>query len=64
MSIILIFIIWTWGLTPTWVNIITTVICGLSILAELCEEDWEVEKYDRIREDNSWTKERNTRIIL
>lgn len=38
MSIILIFIVWTWGLTPTWVNIVTTVICGLYTLVELSED--------------------------
>ena len=32
--IILIFIIWNWGLTPTWVNIVSTVLCRLAILFE------------------------------
>ena len=31
MSIIGIFVIWTWGLTPVWVNVVTTVILGLRI---------------------------------
>lgn len=30
-----IFIIWTWGLTPLWVNIVVTVICGLAIWVKL-----------------------------
>ena len=32
MSAALIFIIWTWGLTPTWVNVVCTIILGLDIL--------------------------------
>ena len=32
MRAALIFIVWTWGLTPTWVNIVSTVLLGLSIL--------------------------------
>lgn len=27
-----IMILWTWGLTPLWVNITGTVLCGLNIL--------------------------------
>lgn len=32
MYAIAIMVLWTWGLTPTWVNIVGTVICGLKIL--------------------------------
>ena len=32
MSIALMFIIWTWGLTPTWVNVVVTIICSTKIL--------------------------------
>ena len=32
MYAITIFVLWTWGLTPTWVNIVGTVIYGLKLL--------------------------------
>ena len=32
LGIILIFIIWTWGLTPTWVNVIVTILASLMII--------------------------------
>lgn len=32
MSIALILIIWTWGLTPTWVNVVVTILCSLKIV--------------------------------
>ena len=32
MSILLIMILWTWGLTPLWVNIVGTVLLSLRIL--------------------------------
>lgn len=32
MSVLMIMILWTWGLTPTWVNVVGTVIMGLRIL--------------------------------
>ena len=35
MAVALILIIWTWGLTPTWVNIIITILMGLHILANV-----------------------------
>ena len=35
MAILWIFILWTWGITPLWVNIVGTVICGLKILFSL-----------------------------
>ena len=37
MSLITIFILWTWGLTPLWVNITGTVLCGLIILGNLVD---------------------------
>lgn len=30
-SIIMLIIIWTWGLTPLWANVIISVILGLTI---------------------------------
>ena len=33
MWAITIMTLWTWGLTPTWVNVVGTVICGLNILS-------------------------------
>lgn len=35
MNTILLFIIWTWGLTPVWVNIIVTIICAFRILLDV-----------------------------
>lgn len=32
LGIILIFVIWTWGLTPTWVNIIVTILASLMVI--------------------------------
>lgn len=32
MSVLMIMILWTWGLTPLWVNIVGTILCGLKIL--------------------------------
>ena len=37
MSILMIMILWTWGLTPLWVNIVGTVICGLDILFKIID---------------------------
>lgn len=34
MRAALIFIIWTWGITPTWANIVVTAILGLSVLCD------------------------------
>lgn len=39
MSILMIFILWTWGLTPLWVNIVGTVLMGLKILINLFCDD-------------------------
>jgi hypothetical protein len=35
MSIITIFVLWTWGLTPLWVNITGTVILGLRMILKV-----------------------------
>ena len=35
MNLIMVLILWTWGLTPTWVNTVGTVICGLKILSNI-----------------------------
>lgn len=32
MSLLVIFILWTWGLTPVWVNIVGTIIMALRII--------------------------------
>ena len=37
MRAALIFIIWTWGITPVWVNIVTTALLGLSMLGSLLD---------------------------
>lgn len=33
MGILFTLILWTWGLTPTWVNIVGTVIIAINVLA-------------------------------
>lgn len=45
MNTIMLLILWTWGLTPVWVNVIGTVLLGLGILvksvafvAKVCEK--------------------------
>lgn len=38
MYIIMIIILWTWGLTPIWANVVGTIICGLNILEALCKK--------------------------
>lgn len=38
MSILLIFILWTWGLTPLWVNITGTVILGTRAILEITKD--------------------------
>ena len=38
MSILMIFILWTWGLTPLWVNIVGTVLMGLKILGSIFDD--------------------------
>lgn len=30
-----IMILWTWGLTPVWVNVVGTVLLGIGILADI-----------------------------
>ena len=32
MYAIAIIVLWTWGLTPLWVNIVGTILCSLKIL--------------------------------
>lgn len=51
MSILLICILWTWGLTPLWVNILGTVILGLRFLFGFANmlsvnKDYEYKEYD------------------
>ena len=36
MSILTIIILWTWGLSPLWVNIVGTIICSLGIFTRFC----------------------------
>lgn len=35
LSGIMIFIVWSWQLTPTWVNVVCTVLAGLQIFDEI-----------------------------
>ena len=39
MSILMIFILWTWNLTPVWVNIVGTVLMGIKIIDNLIDSD-------------------------
>lgn len=38
LATLLIIIIWTWGLTPLWVNIVVTVFSGIYIWLKLVVE--------------------------
>jgi hypothetical protein len=38
MAAIVIMVLWTWGLTPLWVNITGTVIMGLNVIYEVAKE--------------------------
>lgn len=38
MEIVLIMILWTWGLTPLWVNITGTIILSLWFLRDLDDD--------------------------
>lgn len=42
LSASLIFIIWTWGLTPLWVNIVVTCLLGINLMIGDCSEGEEV----------------------
>ena len=35
IMVLLIMILWTWGLTPVWVNIVGTIFAGVSIFLRL-----------------------------
>lgn len=30
--VITLLVLWTWGLTPLWVNIVATAICGINLI--------------------------------
>lgn len=32
LYVILLFIIWNWGITPLWVNIAVTIMCAIGII--------------------------------
>ena len=38
LNMIIIFVIWTWGLTPTWVNVVVTILASLALIDALDEE--------------------------
>ena len=33
--IIMLLILWTWGLTPLWVNIVATTLCGINLIMKI-----------------------------
>ena len=35
MMIIMLLVLWTWGLTPLWVNIVATFLCGINLIMKL-----------------------------
>ena len=35
----MLFIIWTWGITPLWVNIVCTCLMGISMIGGLCSDE-------------------------
>ncbi len=39
MTALAIMILWTWGLTPLWVNVTGTVLLGLKVLWEVLTSD-------------------------
>lgn len=36
MSALLIMILWTWGLTPVWVNVVGTILLSVRMLIKFC----------------------------
>lgn len=36
MSALLIIILWTWGLTPVWVNVVGTILLSIRMLVKFC----------------------------
>lgn len=39
MSLLVVCILWTWGLTPVWVNIVGTILMSLRILNDMMSDD-------------------------
>ena len=37
MNALAIMVLWTWGLTPLWVNIVGTIIIGLRVLIDVAK---------------------------
>ena len=35
MEILIPFVLWTWGLTPVWVNVVGTILCGLEVICSI-----------------------------
>lgn len=44
MSIVAILVLWTWGLTPLWVNIIGTILLSLKIAFSILKDIVEITK--------------------
>lgn len=49
MYTLFIIILWTWGLTPVWVNIVGTVIFGLGILKKILKLFGVIDNNDKAR---------------
>ena len=39
MKALIVMVLWTWGLTPLWVNIVGTILVCLSCLSAALEDD-------------------------
>ena len=37
LYVIALFIIWNWGLTPLWVNVVVTILCASAILIKVVD---------------------------
>ena len=44
MTILLIMILWTWGLTPLWVNIVGSVLLGFKLSISIIKETVKIVK--------------------
>lgn len=44
MSIVAILVLWTWGLTPLWVNITGSILLGLKIAFSILKDILEIAK--------------------
>lgn len=58
MSILAILILWTWGLTPVWVNIVGTVFLGLKMIVNFFVGCYELSEAGKINKSVTHSFER------